>query len=207
MKLYWSSRSPFVRKVMVFAHECGLASQLKLERTPVAMNNPNRGLLKTNPTGKIPTLELDDGSVLYDSTVICEYLDSRQQGPRLFPAAGQARWTALRRHALGNNLTDNLMLWRNELLRPATQQSPEILAAFELKVRNALDALESEAGALARDARTQLTIGHIAIAVALSYIDFRFAALGWREGHDQLANWYAEYSQRPAMRETAFVDQ
>jgi len=74
-------------------------------------------------------------------------------------------------------------------------------------VRNALDVLESEAGALARDARTQLTIGPIAIAVALSYIDFRFAALGWREGHDQLANWYAEYSQRPAMRETAFVDQ
>ncbi|MBY0266965.1 MAG: glutathione S-transferase [Burkholderiales bacterium] len=204
MKLYWSSRSPFVRKVMVFAHECGLASQLKLERTLVAMNNPNRGLLKTNPTGKIPTLELDDGRALYDSTVICEYLDSVQQGQRLFPAAGQARWTALRRHALGNNLTDNLMLWRNELLRPATQQSPETLAAFNLKVRNALDALESEAEALARD---PLSIGHIAIAVALSYIDFRFAAMGWRDGHQHLARWYGEYSQRPAMRETAFVDQ
>lgn len=204
MKLYWSSRSPFVRKVMVFAHECGLASQLKLERTLVAMNNPNRGLLKTNPTGKIPTLELDDGRALYDSTVICEYLDSRHQGARLFPAAGEARWTALRRHALGNNLTDNLMLWRNELLRPAAQQSPETLAAFELKVRNALDALELEAGALAQET---LTIGHIAIAVALSYIDFRFATLGWREGHQRLARWYEDYSQRPAMRETAFVDQ
>jgi glutathione S-transferase len=204
VKLYWSSRSPFVRKVMVFAHECGLAPQLQLERTLVAMNNPNRGLLKTNPTGKIPTLELDDGSVLYDSTVICEYLDSVQQGPRLFPAAGQARWTALRRHALGNNLTDNLMLWRNELLRPAAQQSPETLAAFDLKVRNALDALESQAEALARD---PLSIGHIAIAVALSYIDFRFAALGWREGHDHLARWYQAYAERPAMRETAFVDQ
>lgn len=204
MKLYWSSRSPFVRKVMVFAHECGLASQLKLERTLVAMNNPNRGLLKTNPTGKIPTLELDDGRALYDSTVICEYLDSVQQGTRLFPAAGEARWTALRRHALGNNLTDNLMLWRNELLRPSAQQSPETLAAFELKVRNALDALESEAAALAQD---PLSIGHIAIAVALSYIDFRFAALGWREGHGRLTQWYEAYAQRPAMRDTAFVDQ
>jgi len=204
VKLYWSSRSPFVRKVMVFAHECGLASQLKLERTLVAMNNPNRGLLKTNPTGKIPTLELDDGRALYDSTVICEYLDSVQQGTRLFPAAGEARWTALRRHALGNNLTDNLMLWRNELLRPSAQQSPETLAAFELKVRNALDALESEAAALAQD---PLSIGHIAIAVALSYIDFRFAALGWREGHGRLTQWYEAYAQRPAMRDTAFVDQ
>jgi len=204
VKLYWSSRSPFVRKVMVFAHECGLASQLKLERTLVAMNNPNRELLKTNPTGKIPTLQLDDGSALYDSTVICEYLDSLQQGPRLFPAAGQARWTALRRHALGNNLTDNLMLWRNELLRPAAQQSPETLAAFELKVRNALDALEAESAALARD---PLTIGHIAVAVALAYIDFRFGTLGWREGRDSLTRWHRDYSQRPAMRETAFVDQ
>jgi glutathione S-transferase len=204
VKLYWSSRSPFVRKVMVFAHECGLASQIKLERTLVAMTNPNRGLLKTNPTGKIPTLELDDGRALYDSTVICEYLDSVQQGPRLFPAAGQARWTALRRHALGNNLTDNLMLWRNETLRPAAQQSQEILAAFELKVRNAVDALELEAEALVRD---PLTIGHIAIAVALSYIDFRFAALGWRAGHDRLAQWYEAFEKRPAMRETAFVDQ
>lgn len=202
MKLFWSSRSPFVRKVMVFAHECGLAAQMTLERTPVAMNNPNRELLKTNPTGKIPTLLCDDGTALYDSTVICEYLDSLHGGPKLFPAEGQPRWTALRRHALGNNLTDNLMLWRNEVLRPQLQQSPEILVAFELKVSNALDALEAEA--LAHD---PVSIGHVAIAVALSYIDFRFATLGWREGHDRLAQWHATYAQRPAMRETAFVDQ
>lgn len=204
MKLHWSSRSPFVRKVMVTAHECGIASRLQLERTPVAMNNPNRGLLKTNPTGKIPTLMLDDGTALYDSTVICEYFDSLHDGPKLFPAEGPSRWTALRRHALGNNLTDNLMLWRNEVLRPQPQQSPEILAAFELKVRNALAALEQEAGSLSRD---PLSIGHIAIAVALSYIDFRFAAPGWRDGHDHLTQWHAAFAQRPAMRETAFVDQ
>jgi glutathione S-transferase len=200
----WSSRSPFVRKVMVFAHECGLAGRIECERTLVSMTRPNAALLNVNPTGKIPTLLLDDGSALYDSAVICEYLDSLHDGAKLFPPAGPARWTALRRHALGNNLLDNLVLWRNEVLRPQPQQSAETLAAFELKVRNALDALESEAEALARD---PLAIGHIAIAVALSYIDFRFATLDWREGHDRLTRWYGEYSQRTAMRETVFVDQ
>lgn len=204
MKLYWSSRSPFVRKVMIFAHECGLASRIECERTLVAMNKPNAGLLQVNPTGKIPTLLLDDGSALYDSTVICEYLDSLHDRPKLFPPAGPARWTALRRHALGNNLTDNLMLWRNEILRPQTQQSPETLAAFELKVRNALAALDREAAALAAE---PVGIGHVAIGCALGYIDFRFAHLGWRIGHDRIAGWYETFAQRPSMVHTAHVDQ
>jgi len=204
MKLYWSSRSPFVRKVMVFAHECGLAERIGCVRTVVAMTKPNVDLLPVNPTGKIPTLLLDDGSALYDSAVICEYLDSLHGGPRLFPESGPARWTALRRHALGNNLTDNLMLWRNETLRPQPQQSPEILAAFELKVRNAVAALEHEAAALAAD---PVSIGHVAIACALGYIDFRFAALDWRTGHDRIARWYETFARRPSMVLTAHVDQ
>ena len=204
MKLYWSSRSPFVRKVMVFAHECGLAGRIECERTLVAMTRPNAELLKINPTGKIPTLLLDDGSALYDSTVICEYLDSLHGGTKLFPPAGLARWTALRRHALGSNLLDNLMLWRNEMLRPQPQQSPETLAAFEQKVRNAVAALEREADALAAD---PVGIGHVAIACALGYTDFRFAALGWRKGHDRIARWYDAFAQRPSMTATAHVDQ
>ena len=204
MKLYWSSRSPFVRKVMVFAHECGLAGRIECERTLVSMTRPNAELLKINPTGKIPTLLLDDGSALYDSTVICEYLDSLHGGAKLFPPAGPARWTALRRHALGSNLLDNLMLWRNEMLRPAAQQSPETLAAFELKVRNAITALDHEADALAAD---PVGIGHVAIACALAYADFRFAALGWRKGHDRIARWHDAFAQRPSMTVTAHVDQ
>jgi glutathione S-transferase len=204
MKLYWSSRSPFVRKVMIFAHECGLAARIECERTLVAMNRPNAALLPVNPTGKIPTLVLDDGSALYDSTVICEYLDSLHAGPRLFPASGTARWTALRRHALGNNLTDNLMLWRNEMLRPQAQQSPELLAAFEMKVRNAVAALDQEAPALTAG---PVDIGHVAIGCALGYIDFRFAHLGWRAGHDHIAGWYETFARRPSMLHTAHVDQ
>ncbi len=204
MKLYWSSRSPFVRKVMIFAHECGLAGRIECVRTLVAMTRPNTDLLPINPLGKIPTLVLDDGNVFYDSTVICEYLDSLHGGHRLFPEAGLARWIALRRHALGNNLTDNLMLWRNEILRPQPQQSPEILAAFDLKVRNAVAALDHEASALAAE---PVGIGHVAIACALGYIDFRFAHLGWRTGHDRITGWYETFAQRPSMTLTAHVDQ
>ena len=204
MRLYWSSRSPYVRKVMVFAHECGLAGRIECVRTLVAMTKPNIELLRINPLGKIPTLVLDDGSALYDSTVICEYLDSLHGGRKLFPPSGQARWTALRRHALGNNLIDNLMLWRNEMTRPTTQQSPETLAAFELKVLNAVAALDGEADALTA---APVDIGHVAIGSALGYADFRFAQLGWRTGHDRIAHWFETFAQRPAMRDTAHVDQ
>jgi glutathione S-transferase len=204
MKLFWSSRSPFVRKVMVFAHECGLAGRIECERTVVAMTRPNAELLKINPTGKIPTLLLDDGTALYDSTVICEYLDGLHGGAKLFPPAGPARWNALRCHALGSNLLDNLMLWRNEMLRPAVQQSPETLAAFELKVRNAIAALDREAAALTADA---VGIGHVAIACALGYADFRFGELGWRSNNGHIARWYDTFALRPSMTATAHVDQ
>lgn len=204
MKLFWSSRSPFVRKVMVFAHECGLAGRIECERTVVAMTRPNAELLKINPTGKIPTLLLDDGTALYDSTVICEYLDGLHGGAKLFPPAGPARWNALRCHALGSNLLDNLMLWRNEMLRPAAQQSPETLAAFELKVRNAIAALDREAAALTADA---VGIGHVAIACALGYADFRFGELGWRSNNGHIARWYDTFALRPSMTATAHVDQ
>ncbi len=204
MKLFWSSRSPFVRKVMVFAHECGVAGRIECERTVVAMTRPNAELLKINPTGKIPTLLLDDGTALYDSTVICEYLDALHDGEKLFPPAGPARWTALRRHALGSNLLDNLMLWRNEILRPAAQQSPETLAAFELKVHNAIAALDREVDALAADA---VGIGHVAIACALGYADFRFGELGWRSNNEHIARWYDTFALRPSITATAHVDQ
>jgi glutathione S-transferase len=203
MKLHWSSRSPFVRKVMVFAHETGLAGQLELERTLVAMTAPNRELMRTNPLGRIPTLILDDGSALYDSTVICEYLDSLHAGLKLFPQEPGRRWQALRWHALGDNLLDNLVLWRNERLRPAQQQSPETLAAFDAKVRSALAALDGEAAALGA---SPVTIGHVAIAVALGYLDFRFADLAWRAGNEAIAAWHESFAQRPSMRNTLPVD-
>lgn len=203
MKLHWSSRSPFVRKVMVFAHETGLADRLDCVRTLVVMSQPNAELMRENPLGKIPTLVLDDGTALYDSTVICEYLDSLHDDRKLFPPAGPQRWTALRWHALGDNLLDNLVLWRNEMLRPAQRQSPEMLAAFEAKVRSAVGALDREADRLTA---TPINIGHVSIGCALGYIDFRFGSLGWRNGNPQITKWYDVFNKRPSMQKTMPVD-
>ena len=175
MKLYWSPRSPFVRKVMVFAHEVGIADRIETVKTLVSSTAANRELMKVNPLGKIPTLVTDDGQVLFDSYVICEYFDSLHGGTTLIPHKSDARWQALRWHALGDNLLDNSLLWRNERLRPAPQQSPETLAAYDAKTRSTLDAFEREAASLNSVA---VTIGHVAIAVSLGYLDFRFPDLG-----------------------------
>jgi glutathione S-transferase len=201
MKLHWSPRSPFVRKVMIAAHETGLVERLTCMRTVVAMTAPNSELLPDNPLSKIPTLVLDDGSPLYDSAVICEYLDTLHDGPKLFPADPKARWTALRRHALGSGLLDLFILWRNERERP--QPSQPHLDAYAVKYESALNALEKETAAIAT---TPFGIGHIAIGCALSYADFRFADLDWRAEHPQLAAWHKSFSQRPSARATEAVE-
>ena len=199
MKLYWSPRSPFVRKVMVVAHETGQADRIEIIRSVVAMSEPNPELMRVNPLSKIPTLVLDDGTVLQDSSVICEYLDTLNEGPRLFPAAGQARWAALKRHALGSGLLDLLIIWRNERDRPAELQSAPHLAAYAVKAHATFDALERDVEALTA---TPFGIGHIAIGCALSYSDFRFPNEDWRKGHDRLARWHEGFAARPSARAT-----
>ncbi len=203
MKLHWSPRSPYARKVMVFAHEAGLAGRIETVRTLVSMTAPNRELMRVNPLAKIPTLITDDGTVLFDSTVICEYLDGLHGGGKLFPADPARRWPALRWHALGSNMLDNLVPWRNERLRPQAQQSPETIAAFDLKIRNAVGVLDAETAALGKAA---VGVGHVAIGVALGYIDFRFSDLGWRDGNPRIAAWYEAFAKRPSMSNTVPVD-
>jgi glutathione S-transferase len=203
MKLHWSSRSPFVRKVMVFAHEAGLADRIEFITTRVSMTQPNTELLKVNPLGKIPTLITDEGKVLFDSSVICEYLDGLHKGKKLYPPSGDRRWEALRWHAMGDNMLDTLILWRNETLRPQAQQSPETIVGFLVKTRTSLDALEKEEPELAAAA---FGIGHVAIGVALGYIDFRFPDLRWRDGHPKLTAWHEAFEKRPSMQKTVPVD-
>src|SRR5215813_1681367 len=100
MKLRYSPASPYVRKCLALAHEAGLAG--RIERVPTVTADPASGLAKDNPLGKVPALVLEDGQAIFDSPVICEYLDSLHDGPKLFPPAGAARWTALRHQALAD---------------------------------------------------------------------------------------------------------
>jgi glutathione S-transferase len=202
MKLHWSPRSPFVRKVMVVAHETGLTGKVAVARSIVSATDLHAELMRDNPLNKIPTLVLDDGSILYDSVVICEYLD-HVAGTTLFPSSFPERLLALRRHALGDGFLDFLLLWRGELVRPQALRSAPHLEAFQRKATATLDALEREAEAIAA---TPYGIGHVAIGCALAYHDFRFGDR-WRDGRPKLTHWHAAFSARPAVVATAFRDE
>lgn len=198
MKLRYSQTSPFVRKALVVAHERGLAERIELVPSAANPASPDAELGRDNPLGKLPSLTLDDGSTLYDSSVIAEYLDSLG-GAKLFPAAGPERWTALRQQALADGLLDAAVLVRYErVLRPADKRWPEWVGGQFVKVHQALDAFENEAVNLQR----AVTIGTIAAACALGYLDFRFADDDWRASRPKLAAFFAKFSQRPSMAAT-----
>ena len=200
MKLHWSPKSPYVRKVMICARELGLVERLELVRSVAAMLKPNARLMQDNPLSKIPALVLDDGFTLFDSVVICEYLNDLGQGT-LFPLQSTEKWQSLRWHALGDGLLDALILWRNEREREVPLEA--LIDAFELKTQACLKQLDDEAQALNE---VPFSIGHVAVGCALGYLDYRFDALNWRGVAPRLAEWYEEARARPSFESTEPVD-
>ena len=195
MKLAYSPNSPYVRKCVALAIQRGIDKQVQL--WTAGPTDP--ALLKVNPLSKVPTLVLDDGTALYDSPVICEYLDSVGDGPKMFPPVGPARWKALRQEALGDGILDATQPRRREIALPQDEGRQTYIALQQGKVKAALAVLEAEADSLG-----MLTnIGEITIACALGYMDFRYANEPWRPGHPKLEAWYAKVSSMPAMAQTA----
>jgi len=190
--------SPFVRKVMVCAHETGTLDRINCIETSVSMDEANATVQADNPLSKIPTLVLDGGMALYDSRAICEYLDSLNTGPRLFPD-GPSRWDAMRRHSLGDGIMDTLILWRQERLKPQERQTASWLATFARKIEVSLAQLEAEAESWADP---PFDIGYAAIGCALGYMDVRFADLVWRTGVPRLSAWHATFEARPSAEAT-----
>ena len=197
MKLLYSPASPYVRKVRVLAIEAGLMDRIELAKVTITPVGPDAALCASNPIGKIPTLVLDDGGALYDSRVICEYLDGLHDKNRMFPEHGEARWTALRRQALADGILDAAVGTRYEtFLRPEELRWAEWVEGQLQKVRRSLDALEVEA------LGEGLDIGTISVACALGYLDFRYAQEGWRDSRPRLAAWYEGFSARASMSDT-----
>ena len=195
MKLTTSPNSPYVRKAMACAIQRGIDG--RIEAWADAGKDP--ALPSHNPLSKIPTLVTDDGMSLYDSPVVCEYLDSIGDAPKLFPAAGPARWNALRQQALGDGIMDATQPRRREIALPLDEGRRTYIETQQGKVSRALDALEAEADRLG----ALTTIGEITIACALGYLDFRYANEPWRPGHPKLEAWYAKVSAMPALARTA----
>jgi glutathione S-transferase len=194
MKLAYSPNSPYVRKCVVLAIQRGIDKQMEL--WTIGTTDP--ALVKVNPLSKVPTLVLDDGTALYDSPVICEYLDSVGDGPKMFPPVGPARWKALRQEALGDGILDATQPRRREIALPQDEGRQTYIALQQGKVKAALAVLEAEADSLG-----MLTnIGEITIACALGYMDFRYPNEPWRPGHPKLEAWYAKVATMPAMART-----
>ncbi|MDW8397099.1 MAG: glutathione S-transferase [Acetobacteraceae bacterium] len=201
MKLFHSPASPFVRKVLVAAHERGIAEGIELVPTGVTPVRRDEAIAARNPLGKIPTLVLEDGTAVFDSRVIVEYLDGLPGGPRLIPEGGAARLKTLTLQALADGLCDAAVALRYETaLRPEHLRWAEWSASQTTKVVASLDALERD---WVPHLSSVLDIGVIAAACALGYLDLRFASLGWREGRAGLSAWYTAFAERPSMRATA----
>ena len=198
MKLLYSPASPYARKVLAVAHETGLIDRIEVVQAATAPTGAAPDVAPHNPLRKVPTLLLDDGAALYDSRVICEYLDAHSAGPRLFPD-GAARWDALTRQALADGLLDAALLTRYErVLRPEPLRWDAWDAGQVAKIASALDRIE----VLVAD-MPPLDIGSVAIGCALGYLDFRFPELAWRDGRPAAAAWYAVFEGRASMAATA----
>ena len=193
MKLFHSPTSPYARKVMAVVIAGGLEEQVTLLPT-----NPHESpaeLVGKNPLSRVPCLVTEDGVGLFDSPVICEYLD-HYAAANLFPPPGAARWRALRAQALGDGMMDAAVARRMEGGRPREAARDTAMARHAEAVSRALDVLEGDPPA------DHLDIGAIAVACALGYLDLRFAADDWRAERPKLAAWEARMAARPELART-----
>lgn len=195
MKLYHSPTSPYVRKVMVLLHETGQLDDVELLTVATTPVSPAEPLVGKAPLTKVPALERPDGPTLFDSRVICAFLDSRA-GAGLYPE-GSRRWDVLTLEALADGILDAALLMTYESrLRPEEKRWDDWVDAQWDKIERACEALDQRW--LAHLSGT-LDMGQIAVGCALGYLDLRHDARGWRRQNDALATWYATFSERPSM--------
>ncbi|MBM3482508.1 MAG: glutathione S-transferase [Alphaproteobacteria bacterium] len=192
MKIFTAEASPFGRKTVVVAREQELAVELELVNVYEATF-----LDKINPLRQIPTLQLDDGTAIYDSAVICQYLDSIARKPTLYPDKDRWRWQV--RNALADGLAQVSLLLRQQSILPDGERSKMMMDRYTARLHRAIDGLEAQANALAAGG---LRIDQITAATALAHVDFRHTR-DWRARCPKLAAWFESFSQRPSMVATA----
>ncbi|MBN8749125.1 putative GST-like protein YibF [Xylophilus ampelinus] len=199
MQMYFSPFSPYVRKCLVTAHELGLNDRVQLLPSNANPVTRDRAIIEKNPLGKVPTFVTDEGAVLYDSRVVCEYLNDLAKGS-LFPAGGDARWATLTLQALGDGILDGALIARYEdVARPEPLRWPEWRTAQLDKAETSLAHLSAHPELIAPG---RVDIGTLTVACALWYLDLRFADFGWRDRHPAVAAWYAGFSARPSLSAT-----
>ena len=199
MKLYTNKASPFARKARILVRETGLAGRVEEAETVVSPIAANETLARDNPLVKIPALVTDSGETLFDSRVICEYLDTLHTGRKFFPASGPQRFTSLRRQSLTDGILDAAVLCRYETaVRPEALRWKDWIEGQKRKIFGGLAVLEAETAAWG----DEFAIGQVGAACVLGYLDFRFADWDWRGGHPQLKGWFERVSARPSVSAT-----
>jgi len=192
MKLIYAPTSPFVRKVMVLLHETDQLDDVEIHQVATTPVSPSEDLKAANPLAKIPALQREDGPTLYDSRVICAYLDERAKG-RLY-AGG---WDSKVLEATADGIMDAAVSATYERrIRPEDKQWDDWETAQMGKVLSACAALNAR---WMSHLKGPFDIGHIAIGCALGYVDFRHPTFNWRLGNEALADWYASFESRPSM--------
>ena len=198
MQLIGSPTSPYVRKVRVYLKETGT----RCDFVPVDAWKPDAAFLAMAPLGKVPVLERDDGSALFDSLLVLEYLDhALPEAKRLLPREGEARWQVLSEHALAQGLIDATVTRLLDLRRPEPLRSATVREHEEARIARTLDSLEQSVAGRQWLCLDRLTLADVALGVALQYIDFRYAH-GWRGKRPALAAWAAGMLRRPSFTET-----
>jgi glutathione S-transferase len=199
MELTFSATSPYARKVLIIAHELGILDKIKLVAT-----NPRTDaarLVPLNPLSKIPVLITDAGEPIYDSPVICDYLDAEYGGHRL-TGSGAPRWRALTVQALADGILDAALLVRYERQRKPEIQSAEWIAGQLKRVNDGLDGLER----MAESFGDGFDLRHVATVSTVGYLHFRFTAEIPIDKRPRLAAWFKAISQRPSVQKTAPKD-
>jgi len=198
VRLLYLASSPYARKALVCAHELGLQNELEVVSVETSPLRSSSEVNLANPLGKVPVLLREDGPDLFDSAVICEYLDSLVAGSKLFPQAGEERWRSLRMHALADGLCDAAVAVRRERNRPPELRWPDWERAHLSKLSQTYDLLERDSMLL----DGPVEIGQIALGTALGWIEFRAVGDDFRRGRSRLASWYEAFRHRPSMLAT-----
>ena len=199
LTLHSQSHSPYARKTIVFAHEAGIAERLAIIDQETSPTNRNPDVFAINPLGKVPVLITPEAGAIFDSLVICDYLDGLHGGRRLIPAEGKARWQALRLHAIAQGLCDAGIALRWETLRrPEHLRYPPLQEGQTAKLVESFDLLERN-----ESFDEPVHIGHIGLATALAWLEFRDLP-DFRIGRPRLTRWHQAFSARPSMRATAY---
>ena len=197
MKCYVTANSPYARKVRVATMETGL--YFEVEWLMITREERAEIIPDINPLGKVPVAVLDSGDVLYDSPVICAYVDSLNQGEKLIPEEGPDRWQVLRLEALGDALGEAVIATWQEDQRPGEKRSQGVIDRQLGKAKAALADLDRQAG----DFNDPPLMGEIAVACALDYMELRDVVPGWRDTYAKLSSWFTEILKRRSFVESA----